>query len=143
MGKVMTKVKLMNISDWLEKQQGKLRPDQVRSLDVEMMVDTGACRPAIPEDVAEVLEVPLTGSNIDRVRLADGTVRELEIVPVAFEILGREDHCGFYVLPRGATPLLGQVPLEVLDLVVAPATGEVTTNPAHGGQRILDLLSVA
>jgi len=139
----MTKVKLMNISDWLDKQQRKLRPDQVRSLELEMMVDTGACRPAIPRDVAEALEIPLPGSNIDRVRLADGTVRELEIVPVAFEILGREDHCGFYVLPPGAMPLLGQVPLEVLDLVVAPATGEVTTNPAHGGQWIMDLVSVA
>jgi hypothetical protein len=75
--------------------------------------------------------------------LADGTVREFEIVPVAFEILGREDHCGFYVLPRDSTPLLGQVPLEVLDLVVVPGTGEVTTNPAHGGRWILDMLSVA
>lgn len=108
-----------------------------------MVVDTGAVRPAIPEEVAEALELPLSGENRQPVRLADGTVREFEIVPVAFEILGRDDHCGFFVLPRGTTPLLGQVPLEVLDLVVAPSTGEVTTNPAHGGQWILDMLSVA
>ncbi len=140
---VMTKVKLMNLGDWMEKRQGRLRPDQVRSLELDMVVDTGAVRPAIPEEVAEALELPLSGENRQPVRLADGTVREFEIVPVAFEILGRADHCGFFVLPRGTTPLLGQVPLEVLDLVVAPSTGEVTTNPAHGGQWILDMLSVA
>jgi clan AA aspartic protease len=143
MGIVMTKVRLMNLGDWLAKRQGRLRPDQVRSIELEMLVDTGACRPAIPEEVVEALEIPRPGTNRQPVRLADGTVREFEIVQVVFEILGREDHCGFYVLPRGATPLLGQVPLEVLDLVVVPSTGEVTTNPAHGGRWILDMLSVA
>lgn len=142
MGKVMTKVRLMNLSDWLEKEQGKLRPDQVRSLELEMCVDTGAANSAIPEEVVEALELPRSEKKYP-VRLADGTVRHLHTVPVAFGILGREEHCGFYVLPRGTTPLLGQVPLEVLDLVVAPSTGEVTTNPAHGGQWILDMLSVA
>ena len=142
MGKVMTKVKLMNVADWLEKKQGKLRPDQVRSLELEMVVDTGAAMAAIPEEIVEALDLVRWQSNIP-VRLADGTVRQFDLAGVAFEILGREDHCGFFVLPRGTTPLLGQVPLEVLDLVVTPSTGEVTTNPAHGGQWVLDMLSVA
>ena len=89
-----------------------------------------------------MLELPLRNYK-KPVRFADGTVRELAVVGVAFEILGREEQCSFLVLPRGTTPLLGQVPLELLDLVVAPSTGEVTTNPAHGGQWVLDLLSVA
>lgn len=142
MGKVMTKVKLMNLSDWLQKKQGILRPEQVRSLELEMVVDTGAAMAAIPEDVVEALELVRSESNIP-VRLADGSVRQFDIAGVAFQILGREGHCGFFVLPRGTTPLLGQIPLEILDLVVAPRTGEVTTNPAHGGQWIMDLLSVA
>jgi clan AA aspartic protease len=142
MGKVMTKVKLMNPGDWLYKEWGRLRPDQVRSLELDMVVDTGAVTAAIPEDVVEALELPRRNYT-KRVQLADGTVRELALVGVAFEILGREEQSTFLVLPRGATPLLGQVPLELLDLVVAPSTGEITTNPAHGGQWILDLLSVA
>jgi clan AA aspartic protease len=142
MGKVMIKVRLMNPNDWWYKQWGRLRPDQVRSLELDMVVDTGAVMAAIPEEVAEALELPRRNYK-KPVRLADGSVRELEVVGVAFEILGREEQSSFLVLPRGATPLLGQVPLEILDLVVTPSTGEVTTNPAHGGQWILDMLSVA
>jgi clan AA aspartic protease len=142
MGKVMTKVKLMHPNDWWYKQWGRLRPDQVRSLELDMVVDTGAVMAAIPEEVAEALELPRRNYK-KPVRLADGTVRELEVVGVAFEILGREEQSSFLVLPPGTTPLLGQVPLEILDLVVTPSTGEVTTNPAHGGQWILDMLSVA
>jgi len=142
MGKVMTKVKLMNPGDWLYKEWGRLRPDQVRSLELDMVVDSGAVMAAIPEEIVEALELPRRNYT-KPVRLADGTVRELAVVGVAFEILGREEHCSFLVLPRGTTPLLGQVPLEILDLVVTPSTGEVTTNPAHGGQWIVDMLSVA
>jgi clan AA aspartic protease len=142
MGIVMTKVRLMNADDWLYKELGRLRPDQVRSIEVEMVVDTGAAMAAIPEEVVEVLEL-LPRNYKKPVRLADGTVRELAVVGVAFEILGREEHCSFLVLPRGTTPLLGRVPLQMLDLVVTPSTGEVTTNPAHGGRWILDMLSVA
>ena len=138
----MIKVKLMHPHDWLYKQWGKLRPEQVRSLEIDMVVDTGAVTAAIPEEVVEALELPVRNYK-KPVRLADGTVRELAVVGVAFEILGREEQSSFLVLPRGTTPLLGQVPLELLDLVVAPSTGEVTTNPAHGGRWILDLLSVA
>jgi clan AA aspartic protease len=123
-------------------QTGKRPSDQVRSLELEMLVDTGAVTAAIPEEVAKTLELPQLNYK-EPVRLADGTVRELPVVSVAFEILGREELCSFWVLPRGTTPLLGQVPLELLDLVVAPRTGEVTTNPAHGGKWIMDLLSVA
>jgi clan AA aspartic protease len=142
MGKVMTRVKLMHPHDWLYKQWGKLRPEQVRSLEIEMLVDTGAGTGVIPEEVVEVLELPHMNYK-HPVRLADGSLRELAVVSVAFEILGREEMCSFWVLPRGTTPLLGQIPLEILDLVVAPSTGEVTTNPAHGGKWIMDLLSVA
>jgi hypothetical protein len=35
------------------------------------------------------------------------------------------------VLPRGRQVLLGAIPLEYLDLVVVPKTGEIITNPAH------------
>jgi clan AA aspartic protease len=143
MGIVMTKVKLMNAFDWYRKENQGLPPDQVRSLELEMVVDTGAAMAAIPEEVVEALDLRGVTTNRRPVRLADGTVRVFDIVQVAFEILGRAESCGFFVLPRGTTPLLGQVPLEILDLVVIPSTGEVTTNPAHGGQWILDMLSVA
>jgi hypothetical protein len=36
--------------------------------------------------------------------------------------------------------LIGQLPLEALDLVVNPLAGTLTGNPAHGGEHVLELL---
>ncbi|HEX6766256.1 MAG TPA: aspartyl protease family protein, partial [Polyangiaceae bacterium] len=141
-GRVMVRVKLINNDDRIAVRLGGLRPDQVRTLELDMLVDTGATTGVIPEEVVEALGLPYRNYK-HSARLADGSLVELGVVGVAFEILGREELCSFWVLPRGASPLLGQVPLELLDLVVTPSTGEVTTNPAHGGQWIGELLSVA
>ena len=46
-------------------------------------------------------------------------------------MFGRDMFGESLVLPRGATPLLGVVQLEMLDLVVVPKTQEVIPNPAH------------
>jgi clan AA aspartic protease len=141
-GKVMTKVRILRPDDHVAVDTGRLRLDEVPSLEIDMLVDTGAVMPALPEEIVEALDLPRQPRKRP-VRMADGTVRELEICDLGMVILGREFLGNALILPRGTTPLLGQVPLEVLDLVVVPGTGEVTTNPAHGGQWVVDLLSVA
>jgi clan AA aspartic protease len=142
MGKVMARVKLINHDDRIAVKLGYLRPDQVRTLEVEMLVDTGAVMPALPQEIVDQLGLP-KAKNRRPVRMADGTVRELEIAELALVILGREFIGNAWVLPAGTVPLLGQIPLEALDLVVVPGSGQVVPNPAHPDQPILDLLSVA
>ena len=39
--------------------------------------------------------------------------------------------CDALAAPEGTTPLIGQIPLEALDLVVDPRSRELRTNPAH------------
>jgi hypothetical protein len=46
-------------------------------------------------------------------------------------------------MPPGSTPLIGQIPLEGLDLVVNPKSRELTVNPASPDVPRLDLLHVA
>ncbi|HEX6765531.1 MAG TPA: retropepsin-like aspartic protease, partial [Polyangiaceae bacterium] len=94
----MTKVKLMNPFDWLRMKVQGLSPELVRALELEMLVDTGAAMAAVPEEVVESLDLPYMNYK-QRVSLADGSVRELSVVSVAFEILGRDDTCSFLVLP--------------------------------------------
>jgi clan AA aspartic protease len=142
MGKVMVKVKIINPDDPGLVRHGHLSPDQIRTLELDMLVDTGAVMPALPEEVVETLDLPRQSMRRP-VRMADGTVRELEVVGIAMEILGRGYVGDAWVLPRGTKPLLGQIPLEALDLVVVPGSGQVTVNPAHPDGPILDLLSVA
>jgi hypothetical protein len=51
--------------------------------------------------------------------------------------------CDALVVPSGTTPLIGQIPLEELDLVIHPKTGELTVNPDHPNEQRLYALHVA
>jgi hypothetical protein len=45
------------------------------------------------------------------------------------------------VVPAGSTALIGQIPLEALDLVVDPKSRDVRVNPASPDVPCLDLLA--
>jgi clan AA aspartic protease len=138
----VTKLKLTNSHDVEAAREGRIRPEDVRSVEVEALVDTGAVDLIIPDDVASALGL----RAIDRrwVRYADGRIDEVPLVGgLLIEILGRPYQTSAYVLPAGTTALIGQIPLEALDLVVNPRTCEVTSNPAHPDAPIVDLLHVA
>lgn len=138
----MVKIKLSNLADEKMVERGLLRSEQVRSLEVEGLVDTGATALAIPADVVEKLG--LTEIRRVDIGLADGTRRKVPVVDgVTIEILGRGMSGDAFVLPAGSTPLIGQIELERLDLVVNPKSRELMANPAHPDGPVLDLLRVA
>jgi len=135
----MTKLKLTNLVDAINAVHGLRRPDQVRRLELDALVDTGATMLAIPADAAR--ELGLEELSRRSVKLADGTIRELSMVGgLRIEILGREMTCDALVTPEGSTALIGQIPLEGLDLVVDPRSREATVNPLSPDQPLLDLL---
>jgi clan AA aspartic protease len=139
MGKVMTKLKLTNLNDIQDVKTGVLRPDQVRVLEIEAVVDTGATNLVLPADVVATLGVRELGKR--KVRYADNRVEEVPWVgPLQIEILGRAMIGEALVVAAGATPLIGQIPLENLDLIVDPKSREVSVNPASPDVPLLDLL---
>jgi clan AA aspartic protease len=142
MGKVMTKVKLTNGLDQSLAQRGMLPSDQVRTVEVEALVDTGATTLVLPAEICRTLGLGEIGRR--RVRYADGRRREIPWVTDLFiEILGRGMGCDALVEAEGTTPLIGQIPLEGLDLVVNPKTGDLMPDPESPDAPLLDLLSVA
>ena len=58
-------------------------------------------------------------------------------------IFGREMTCDALVEAEGTTPLIGQIPLEGLDLVVDPKTRDVHVNPVSPDVPLMELLRVA
>ena len=125
----MTKLKLTNAVDLAKARDGLIGPEQIRTVEVEALVDTGATTLVLPEDVVAALGV----HEIRRVRtrVADGSVHAVPMVgDLRIELVGREMTCDAVVMPAGTTPLIGQIPLEELDLVVNPKSREVTANPA-------------
>ncbi len=102
-------------------QQPKLRPIRVRAL-----ADTGALTLCIPEHVA--LQLKLEKESEREVNLADGRRQNVPYVgPVRIAFDGRICFAGAVV--QGDEVLLGAVPMEDMDLVVAPGRRAVTVNP--------------
>jgi clan AA aspartic protease len=138
MGKTMTPIRLTNTTDRENVHRGLAAPEAVRRETIEALVDTGATTLALPADVVARLGLAAQGERV--VRLADGTKLPVPWVFVAVEIVGRETVCEAVVLPEGATALIGQIPLEGLDLIVDPKSREVRVNPASPDMPLLDLL---
>ena len=135
----MTKLTLENSLDSGNAALGMLDPTKIRRVELEALVDTGATQLAIPADVADALGLrELTRS---KARLADGTIVEFPVVTgLLIELCGRQMSCDALVLPAGARALIGQIPLEGLDLVVDPKSQEARVNPASPDMPTLDLL---
>ena len=131
----MTKVELVNTTDLEDLRRGFISADAVRKVTVDALVDTGAVTMVIPEDVAQALGLSVI--QVHTVTLADGSKRDLPTVGLRIEILGRQMPCAAYVTPAGTTPLIGQIPLEYLDLVVDPNTREVRVFSEDGPRAFL------
>jgi clan AA aspartic protease len=135
MGAVMTEVKMWNQTDLEDARRGLIPPEAVRTVTLQALVDTGAVTMVIPEDAAQALGLSVI--QVHNVTLADGSKRDLPTVGVFVEILGRQMLCTAYVTPAGTTPLIGQIPLEYLDLVVDPNTREVRVFSQNGPRSFL------
>ena len=138
MGKVLNRIRLTNTVDRGRSLLGELAESAIRSESLDALVDTGATTLAIPKDLAERLGCRVTGTR--QAKMADGRLHPVEIVTdLTIEILGREMACDAFVLPVGAPVLIGQIPLEGLDLVVDPRNREVRVNPEHPDAPVYEL----
>ena len=126
----MQKIKLTNMRDAILASAGHLAPDRVRSAEIDALIDTGATTLIIPEDVAALLG--LTVAERRKVKLANGQLADSQrVTDIKLEICGRDMPIDAFTLPAGTTALVGQIPLEALDLVVDPRRQELRPNPAH------------
>src|SRR5436305_12972427 len=138
-GLIVTPIHVKNLEDLWPARIGALPNEQVRRLDVmEALVDTGSTMLALPKRYIDQLGLKkvrerevVTTRGISKANVFDA---------VRLTIMGRE--CVVEVMEvSDVTPaLVGQIPLEVLDLVVNPIAGTLTGNPAHGGEHVLELL---
>src|SRR4051812_5711553 len=82
-------VRLRNAMDEMLARRGMLRPDQVRTCEVEAAVDTESVRCFIPGAMAERLGLEVRGRRA--VQCADGSRGMAPLTgPILFEIFGRD-----------------------------------------------------
>jgi clan AA aspartic protease len=137
MGEVRVKVRLTNAADEANARQGLVKPEQVRWLEVEAAVDTGAVRCAMPAKIMERLGLGV--STRRRAQYADGPSEEVAVTdPVRIELEGRPTYEDCVVL--GSQMLIGQTALESTDLFVDCVNGRLVPNPAHPDAVVMPVL---
>ena len=130
MGRVIAKIKLTNYGDQIVRDRG-LTKNPPRTVDVEALVDTGATELALKPSVIRALG--LESLQATRVSTAAGPLTIRRHGAVKIELMGRWGIFDVSEVPERVPNLLGQVPLEVLDLVVDCKRQRLIGNPEHGG----------
>ena len=138
MGKVLVTAKIENLSDVHAVERGQSAEDQIRTVEVtDALVDTGATALSLPKSMIEKLG--LTPGRQRWARTTAGPRRVQTYGAVRLTIQDRDCFCEVAELPEDCPVLVGQLPLEMLDFVVDLAGQRLIGNPAHGGERMIDL----
>jgi len=100
-------------------------PD-LEAVEVEALADTGAVHLCIPQHIQ--IQLQLEAIDSKEVTLADGSRRLVPYVgPLEIRFKNRVGFAGAVV--RGDQVLLGAIPMEDMDLIVAPKTRTLDVNP--------------
>ena len=116
MGKVIVTAAIQNMGDLYNAHQGVLPADQVRRIEVtDALVDTGATTLAMPKRL--IIQLGLVPLRTRTVRTAAGLATLQTYAGAHLMIQGRECSCDVTEIADDCPVLIGQIPLEALDLV--------------------------
>lgn len=138
MGRVRTEVKVESMEDLWAAKKNICQEDQVRRIVVkDALVDTGATTLALPTRLIHQLGLKKVSEK--RVVGSNGSHRVAIYDAVRITIQDRFCTVDVMEVPDEVPVLVGQIPLEMLDLVVDLQGGRLIGNPAHGGEHVLEL----
>ena len=138
MGRVLSEATIENLLDLWDAQRGTLPKDRARRITVpDALVDTGATLLSLPTRLIRQLGLNKTGSK--RVTSSAGLTQAAIYEAVRLTIQGRSCTMDVMEVPDDVPVLIGQIPLEHLDLVIDPRSRTLIGNPAHGGEHTYEL----
>jgi predicted aspartyl protease len=138
MGRVLTEATIENLKDLWAVELGVRTADQVRRITVpDALVDTGATILSVPTRLIKQLGLGKTGSK--HVTSSSGPTTADMYDAVRLTIQGRSCTMDVIEVPDAVPVLIGQIPLEHLDLVVDLRSRSLTGNPAHGGEHVYEM----
>lgn len=128
MGKIIADIEIQNSDDSALVRRGYIQPSEVRSIPLSILVDTSAYNLAINHRIFNQLGLTKLGEQT--FILADGSEQIYDLVgPVDIKFENRETTTRAVLLPGNAEPLLGQIPLEDMDVILLPKEERMIVNP--------------
>jgi len=132
-GNVYTEITVKNTFDVERAKAGQIAENNVRTITLTAMVDTGATTLVIDEEIFKQLGLSVLETR--SINLAGGAKMECKVTnSVNIHWKDRFATVNAVVLPEGK-PLLGVMPLEFMDLMVDPVNRELVG--VHGDEAIL------
>mgnify|MGYP001353844047 CR=1 FL=1 len=130
MGLVYAEIELISAGDLELARRNMLDIDEVKKMNVEMLVDSGSYYMCINETVKELIDLNILEKR--KWQLANGQIVEYEVVgPIEVKFKNRRCHVDAMVLPGDSEMLLGAIPKEDLDVLIHPLRQELVVNPEH------------
>jgi len=131
MGLIYAEVELINSTDVVNSRRYLIGEEEIRSMRVTMLVDSGSFLMVINETIMEYLGLSIKEKGRP-VQLADGSWVEYDVVgPIDVKFANRLATCNAFVLPGDCEPLLGAIPMEEMDVLIHPQRQELVVNPKH------------
>lgn len=138
MGRVTTEATIENLEDLWAVQRGQLGPDEARrAVAADALVDTGATTLSLPTHLIHQLGLAKRTEKKISTSAGDKTAAMYEAVRLTIQ--GRDCTVDVMEVPDTVPVLVGQVPLELLDLVVDSVNRRLIGNPAHGGEHVIEM----
>jgi clan AA aspartic protease len=130
MGLVYADITLINGEDLILAKRNIIGEDEIKSMSVNMLADSGAYMMAINESIQEQLKLEVKERR--KAQMADGSIQEYDVVgPIEVKFKNRRCSIDAMVLPGDNEPLLGAIPMEDMDILIHPRRQELIVNPDH------------
>jgi clan AA aspartic protease len=130
MGLTYADIELINADDIALAKRHIIGQEEIKRLNINILVDTGAYNLCINESIQAQLELPFIEKR--KGQLANGSIEEYDFVgPVVLKFKNRQTVCNALVMQGDNEPLLGAIPLEDMDVLIHPLKQELIVNPEH------------
>jgi len=137
MGKTFEKIMIKNFVDIAMHSKGIIKEAEIRTIETEALVDTGAAYLCLPP--GDIEKLGLVHSTIKEVTTANGKVNRRIFYGAVIIIKDREIQMQIMENSVGTPPLIGYLVLEAMDFLVDSKSQRIIPNPAHEGKWIIDL----
>ena len=138
MGMVYADIEIINTEDLMLARRNKIGLDEIRSLKLNVLCDSGAYMMAVNEEVK--VQLGLDVIETTAAQLADGSMITLDIVgPIEVNFKNRRCTVDAMLLKGDTECLLGAIPMEAMDVLIHPLQQELIVNPKHPMMKQLSL----